>query len=247
MSLFDALFGSRDVGRFEFNIGTKKVDPRHAEWEMVVTTAQHFNDLLMRLRAFGLPVVGTIAGAGFTLGLNNKFAEVPDWTSAVVVSANAIGLLVLVPVLLWARGWGREPYAPLNGAERKMWWSVTLVALMMGAAFWSLVCANRIHLTHEHTLNAGPLILFFALAVLIVLYALDRFYYYKLLLGAVKRATDLEVGLGYEMTSTISGHIQPQHAASIITLLYYLPGMTSYVALLILVGLNPLIGTGAQS
>jgi hypothetical protein len=243
MSLFDAFRGGLESRRFELNIGTKKGDPRYDEWQMVVTTAQHFNDLLMRLRAFGLPVVGTIAGAGFTLGLNNKFADVPDWTSAVVVSVNAVGVSLLVVFLLFVRHWGSEQYSPLNAAEKTMWWSVVVVALGMAVAFWSLRCAGRITLTDEHALNAGPLILFFALAVLIVLYALDRFYYYKLLLGAVSRATELEEGLGYKMTRAISEHIQPQHAASIITLLYYLPGMTSYIALLILVGLNPLIGT----
>lgn len=227
----------------ELSVGADN-DPRRVEWLAVTTITQHFNDLLMRLRAFGLPLVGTIAGAGFTLGLNSEFARLSDWTAAVFVTANAALLVAIVPFLLWVRGWGSKGAEPLNGTERLMWWIPVAVAVAMAVAFWTLVCADRIDLTAKHTYKAGPLILFFALAVLVVFYALDRFYYFKLLLGAIARATELEKQLGFRTTATVSQYVLPQHAASIVTLLYFLPGIAGYVALLILVGLNPVIGSG---
>lgn len=216
-------------------------DAVHREWEIVISVAQHFNDLLMRLRAFGLPLLGTIAGAGLALGLNNSFARIPDWACAVFVGVNVVAVVFLVPFMLYGRKWVDDKKVEITTTEQVMWWSVPLLAVAMAIGFSYLCLSDTIDLTEHHTLNAGPLILFFALAVLIVLYIVDRFYYYKLLMGAVNRATTLEKKLGYEMTTTITEYIRPQEAASIITLLYFLPGVTGYVALMILVGFNPLI------
>jgi len=142
------------------------------------------------------------------------------------------------------RGWADKEKGeePLNLSEQLMWWFVVAVALAMAVAFWWLVAVDETDLSEQHQYTAGPLVLFFALTVLIVLYALDRFYYFKLLRGAVHRATELEDELGYKMTATISQWVLPQHAASIITLLYFLPGIAGYVAMLTLIGLNPIIG-----
>lgn len=216
-------------------------DTIRREWEIVVDVAKHFNDLLMRLRAFGLPVVGTIAGAGLTLGFNNSFGDVPDWASAVFVGVNALLVTLTVFFLLGVRGWARTGEVSLNHSEVIMWLTIPVVALLVAGGFGYLCWNDTIDLSKDHDLNAGPLILFFALSVLIVLYTVDRFYYFKLLMGAVDRATTLEAQLGYEMTPTITRFIEPQHAASIITFMYYLPGMAGYLALLLLVGFNPLI------
>ena len=37
------------------------------EWKVATENARHFNDLLMRLRTLGLPMVITIIGAGVAL------------------------------------------------------------------------------------------------------------------------------------------------------------------------------------
>jgi hypothetical protein len=214
-----------------------------AEWQAVIDVTKHFNDLLMRLRSFGLPVVGTVAGAGLTLGLNNKFGNIPDWSSAAFVGANAVGVTLLVPFLLIVRGWARKGQVRLTPSEIAMWTSVPVLALAMAGGYVYLCLSGAIDLKDKHSLNAGPLILFFALSVLVVLYALDRFYYFKLLMGAVNRAETLERELGYTMTRTISEFIEPQHAASIITLMYYVPGIAGYLALMLLVGFNPIIAT----
>jgi len=216
-------------------------DAAHREWEMVIGVAQHFNDLLMRLRAFGLPLLGTIAGAGLTLGFDKKVGTVPDWSSGAFVGMNAFAVTLVVPYLLYARKWARDKKVPFHVSEQILWWTVPAIALAALGGFVYLCASDAIDLKDEHAISAGPLILFFALAVIVALYAVDRFYYYKLLMGAVDRATELEGRLGYEMTPRITAFIPPQEASSIVTLLYYLPGVLGYIALVVLVAFNPII------
>ncbi len=220
------------------------------EWKMAVTLAQHFNDLLLRVRAFGLPLITTVAGAGFALGLRVEIRHVDEWIPAAGITGNGVLVTALLFFLLWRKGWGVAParaeHVALQGNlqfwEKNMWWCVGLVACAWVIAFWSLVWAGEIDIKASRSYSAAPIVLFFGLAVVISLYALDRFYYYKLLMGAVSRASELEQELGFRLTDTITNLTAPGQSATIVTLLYFLPGMKAYFLLLIFVVLNPAAG-----
>jgi hypothetical protein len=77
-------------------------------------------------------------------------------------------------------------------------------------------------------------IVLFALSLLLGLYGMDRFYYDKLLMGAVNRARHLEKQLGFTLTHTIRKTIPPQHARTLITTMYWLPALSAIVAIMVL-------------
>jgi len=65
---------------------------------------------------------------------------------------------------------------------------------------------------------------------------MDRCYYYKLLIGAVKRARELEDAepLKFSLTKTI-GEVTPlPHSKSLITTMYWLPALGALIAVVIL-------------
>lgn len=65
----------------------------------------------------------------------------------------------------------------------------------------------------------------FALSLLLGLYGIDRCYYYKLLIGAVKRADELERKLGFSLTRSISTMTPLKHSKNFITTMYWLPAL----------------------
>jgi hypothetical protein len=236
------------------------------EWKAVVAVMQQFNDLLMRLRSFGVPIVATLAGAGFALGLRAQITDIPIWVCGACSTSMAAVLWLMIPFLLRRPGWGdsadgsgkpptgfwnrlrwyvwgptgQERLDPcLHLWEKAMWYVPVMLSTGFTLAYWVLVLRGNFELSEKHTFSAAPLVLFFALAVLTALYVLDRFYYYKLLLGAVRRAVELEQALGYKMTETITVLTSPGQSAIAVTLLYFLPGTVAYLFLLVTVVFHP--------
>jgi hypothetical protein len=225
------------------------MSPAQLEWEMTMEVAQHFNDLLMRLRSFGLPLVVIVAGAAFGLSIDVQVQDVPNWAVAALLTANAI-VVALVLVFVWTRpGWGAaapdaEEYRIRGDVElhERLMWCLPLVFAAAGAAsYWWFAAVDRVDLTSEVDYSAGPMVLLLAVAILVVLYALDRFYYYKLLLGAVNRASQLEAQMQFRLTDTITGLTAPRQSATIVTLLYFLPGLVAYSIMLAFLIVNPAI------
>ena len=62
------------------------------EWKTAQENARHFNDLLLRVRAFGIPVVVTIMGGGVALGPRVLLPNIPVLWAFV----NAIGLTLAI-------------------------------------------------------------------------------------------------------------------------------------------------------
>ena len=64
------------------------------------------------------------------------------------------------------------------------------------------------------------------IVLLAALYALDRFYYFKLLVGAIRRTNELEESpeLSFQLTRRTTQSISQPHAATLMTLFYCLPG-----------------------
>ncbi len=87
----------------------------------------------------------------------------------------------------------------------------------MGLAGESLALSN----TSECSL--APAVLMVACMLLCGLYFLDRFYYYKLLLGAVSRAAELERALGFQLTTRTVAFMPRQRATVLLSLFYGIP------------------------
>jgi len=221
--------------------------PQYAEWEMALFVTQHFNDLLMRLRSFGLPLLVTVGAVGFALSLDRQMADVPNWAIAALLTTNASIVGLVLARLLRRPGWGVAPetakQCDIQGGlefwEQVMWCILLVFAVAAAGSYWGLASVDRVDLTAEQTLSAGAPVLLFGLTILIVLYALDRFYYYKLLLGAVNRASTLERQLQFRLTDTITALTAPHQSATIVTLIYFLPGIAAYSIMLALLVLNP--------
>lgn len=78
-----------------------------------------------------------------------------------------------------------------------------------------------------------PAVLSGALLLLIALYFTDRFYYYKLLVGAISRATELEEGLEFKVTARTTDFIPRREATNLVTLFYGIPAIILLIATLI--------------
>jgi hypothetical protein len=228
---------------------SSRTERRLREWQTAMQVAQHFNDLLMRLRSFGLPLLVTVGAVGFAFSLDRRVEQVPNWAAGAILSVNAVLMLAVVVLLLPREGWGRPSEEardyPIKGGlefwEKVMWCLPPVFAAATAVSYWLLVPFRPINLTEKEACSAGVPVLVFGLTVLVVLYALDRFYYYKLLLGAVNRSSELEKQLSFTLTDTITALTAPKQSATIVTLIYFLPGIAAYAILLILLVVNPTI------
>jgi hypothetical protein len=221
------------------------------EWQMTLQVAQHFNDLLMRLRSFGLPLLVTVMGLGVGLSFKYEIREVPGWATLAIVTANCLVVVPLTVLTSIRPGWGNPPKnwreghasdlpdGSLEFVERLMWACPPILAFITFLYFTCRV-GNNLSLLERHVTYSGSLpVLLFGLGLLLVLYTLDRFYYYKLLLGAVCRATEIESGFGIELTSRISSLINSSQSAAVVTFIYFIPGLIGYFVALALLLFHP--------
>ena len=137
------------------------------------------------------------------------------------------GLLVALEEFLRRRqGWGQPPNEaaayPLRGEVQDSEIFVWAVPLLMnlGAVvfFWYQFFHGETKLDKTTAYSAAVPVLLFELGILGALYLLDRFYYYKLLLGAVNRARDLEEVLGFRLSTAITDLTSPRQSAVVVTL-----------------------------
>ena len=94
-----------------------------------------------------------------------------------------------------------------------------------GTNLYNLISSKEPLLNNPATYSLMPIAILAAVVLLASLYIMDRFYYYKLLIGAVNRLAELEEGLGFEITARTSHFIPSEYATSIVTFFYCLPGI----------------------
>lgn len=208
------------------------------EWKMTYKASMHFNDLLMRLRTLGLPAVITIMGVGVAYAANTIALRMLTIQVGIVLSLLSIGLWVIVFWLF------RRPYFGKFRSDQKVhdiclwtiemvfWIIVPTATLIYTILFWVHKC--EVLCTFQN-IPLSTFILAFGLIMLLSFYILDRFYYYCLLIGAVRRLETIEDALHFEVSKTIT-EITPRHrSAAVITTLYFLPGIIGYIMLLSLI------------
>jgi len=212
------------------------------EWKTTMENARHFNDLLIRFRMLGLPMVITLAVAG--IAFSNIIQKISLWVWGVPCIALIIALLLSIAFIMHTiqkiKGVCSVDKEQRKGLEEKQkpplpfYWIEMLVWLMFISLFWWFSIGNIVNLvkggssiSFDNVSLFSPITItvFSSVVLLMALYFMDRFYYYKLLLGAVSRLLALEECLKFEVTVTTSKFIPGKYATNLVTTFYGLPGL----------------------
>jgi hypothetical protein len=205
------------------------------EWHAALETARHFNDLLIRLRGIALPV--TLSAAAFAAGadLSTTWSGVRvEW----LISAFGVGFVALA-LMLTVAFWQHRRGDPGRGEDLSAdpltleWMIYGLVALGPGVAACILVARRDAGDVAAPDLPVEIPLLAFAMVVATLVYLLDRYYYFRLLIGAAGRAEDIEKTLGFRLTSTVTTTTPSAPARLLITLLYVVPVMCGMAVLVV--------------
>jgi uncharacterized membrane protein len=211
------------------------------EWKVAMENARHFNDLLIRFRMLGLPMVTTLSVAAIASG--QFVTEIEMWKWVIPVIALCISISALT-ALSWhtiqklrfsykkaenkkEHEIKQEPPLPIYWFEFILWAIFVLIISIFSAVnIYDLVSSKEsLAFSNTATYSLVPIGLIVAVVLLIALYTMDRFYYYKLLIGAVSRLVVLEKSLGFKITDTTSEFVPRKYATNIITFFYSLPGI----------------------
>jgi len=121
----------------------------------------------------------------------------------------------------------QEPPLPIYWFEFFLWAIFVLIISIFAAVNIHDLASSKESLAFSNTATYSlvPIGLIVAVVLLIALYAMDRFYYYKLLIGAVSRLVVLEKSLGFKITDTTSEFMPRKYATNLITFYYSLPGI----------------------
>lgn len=229
------------VGKFGKNPAGKKLDMSNIEqnlleeYKIASENSRHFNDLLMRLRMLGLPSTMTIIGAGTVLLGSKLYIALPTgWVNSVGLFFGC-ALAAAMIGLFFRRDWKPDHQfpIPLYKLERATW------ALIFGTILlffgWALIRdCSTIGFNTEKIYPIGAFVMLVGLGLMASLYALDRFYYYPLLVGAVTRATELEHTLSFHLAERTSESIRQPNATRLITWFYAVPGYVGLLATLVI-------------
>lgn len=208
------------------------------EYKIASANAVHFNDLLLRLRMLGLPSTMTIVGAGTVLLGSKLYISLTTGILNVVGLSVGIILAIVMLLLFIRKDWRPDhPFpVPLYWEERISWMLVPLT--IIGSFTWALIRdCSAIGFATEKNYPLGAFVILIGIGLMASLYALDRFYYYKLLLGAVHRTVELEKVLSFHLSERISESIDQINATRLITWFYWVPGFFGLCASLVIIQL----------
>lgn len=198
------------------------------EWKYSMENARHFNDLLMRLRMLGLPIVITLAAGGFAASALDAEVVVQVWEVHIILLV--IALLALIGIGSHTinkqrkknLGKGELQFSPLEFVMWIVFFSILTIPLIN--AGMDLSESTSTYFSNQVGFTITTFALIGAVTLLIALYFMDRFYYYKLLIGSITRLTELEQSLGFRITCTTSECIPQKHSQVLVTLFYGIPG-----------------------
>lgn len=212
------------------------------EWKTSMENARHFNDLLIRFRMLGLSMVITLSVAGIAAG--GVISEIQLWKWSMPIIASIFAVIGLVTIL-WHTiqklvYFHKMKINPKEVEEKKeaplpllifelITWIIFLIPLCwfsISNIYGLINIKETFSFSNVAEYSLTPIALFAAVILLLSLYMMDRFYYYKLLLGAVSRLIVLEKSLEFEITECTSKFMPRSYATMLVTLFYCLPGIT---------------------
>lgn len=193
------------------------------EWDKARDACARFDDLIMKIRTFGLPLIATVVGAGSAFGTKGPRLDVPwEATFGLIVGIGLFFALSLAYVVSRTRAHAPSRALGLGAIEMFSLW---LIPACFGG--WAVGIALK---TPDSLLFPSPILTLGGL-LLFLIYLLDRFYYTALLLGAVGRARALEEQLNFKLSDAIT-EIAPPWTYTL------LPAAMYVVPVLILVNLG---------
>lgn len=202
----------------------------------MMATSRHFNDLLMKLRGLALPLVVGAGGVVTSAKLNGELPLVPLWV--LVLIPLALGVSGLLAVGLAAHhtpaGTSGGPSASAHSLE---WDGYRLAASMplltaVGMIGWA-ICVNGHSSAARVRVPLQIPLVFLAVLTAVTVYLLDRYYYFRLLIGAVLRAEALEHELGFGLTSSITEATPDIPSRLVVTALYGVPIIVGLLGLML--------------
>jgi hypothetical protein len=212
------------------------------EWKAALENVRSFNTLLLQLRGFGIPIVITIMGGGVAFASKIDIPTIPvKGASIILISIFFFLLVVIGAIYVGAKGGKNE-----KGEKReKGGTELTRLEIGEGAILclvpilgfgYSWGCYGAEYRGNTFAVTSPGVIgtILFALSLLLGLYGIDRCYYYKLLIGAVNRAKELEDTLRFSLTKTISTFTPLEHSKNVITTMYWLPALGALMVVVIL-------------
>ncbi|MFC1971261.1 hypothetical protein ACFLV0_04985 [Chloroflexota bacterium] len=216
------------------------------EWKVAMDNARHFNDLLIRFRMLGLPMVITLSVAGIAAA--RLVDNIELWKWAIPLLSTAFSLLGIASITwhttsklkmqrkqrIQKKKHEESQNSPLLFSVFELLSWIIFVSVITSYSVISLTTlvksGESISFLNVSNVSLTPLAIIAAVVLLVSLYSMDRFYYYELLIGAVSRLIALESSLKYNITETTSRFIPREHATNLITFFYGLPGITLLTA-----------------
>lgn len=216
------------------------------EWKVAMENARHFNDLLIRFRMLGLPMVITLAVAGIAAA--SLVEDIVVWKWGIPILSAVFAMFGIIAITWHTSGKiifrmkeklnkgnhekSQSPPLLFNLFELACWIIFTFILSWYSGSHLLILAENSESLSFSNvsSISLSPLALIAAVVLLVALYSMDRFYYYELLLGAVSRLSKIESSLNYSITDTTSRFIPRERATNLITFFYVLPGITLLVA-----------------
>lgn len=209
---------------------TARTQLRLEEWRGALDNARHFNDLLIRMRAFGIPIVVTVMGAGLGFATSVSLGPVSVMWASVVTLVLAMLLPIYVALFFRSECDSLRP-TWVEWVEMAILEGVLVAALVFTASRYGTVMFGN---GAQITFPVSMAVALFGLALLCGLYVMDRYYYFNLLVAAVTRARALECELEFSLTKTISDLTPIFAAKNVITTIYFLPAFGIIVTILVL-------------
>lgn len=170
---------SQVLALFDFVPFKKEVSPDDLPhvievWKKTVDVQQHFNDLELRIRNFAISLLVAVVGA-----------------AALVTKENIAIRVGLIPALLLGLGWLAAIEINLRSKEpskKRRYWSLVVAMLAAVAAILVRVLFDGPILN----VPVGSVIIAAGAVGWLAFYFMDKYWYHRLLYGAVKEGVELE-------------------------------------------------------
>lgn len=164
-------------------------------WKQSIDVQKHFNELGLKIRNTSITVLGAgLAATGFLVKENYILAINLQLYLPLLVSCSYAVLAISFPSTLYLS------YTSIFVKyfyNRGIKWAVLLNSLAVFTVFLILVyfLIEKDELPNKLEVNLGGVCLFALALVTCIFYLLDRYWYHKLLKGAVSHATSVETKL----------------------------------------------------
>ncbi|NHZ86144.1 MAG: hypothetical protein GWP19_09710 [Planctomycetia bacterium] len=193
-------------------------------WTKIISTQMHFNEMLIKLRTIGLSIVVTIWGASIYLFLDNTgktehYFQIPPYLFLGLYFILWFGISHFV--IRGVRNLKKQ--GTTSKTEIMMQRTIIVLPFLLWIYFvWAILndLINQVYVPN------GVVIALAGFLLLVCLYLLDRFYYFELLVGAVKRGEKIEKNYkGLNLSTQLSKRVKLRSAGKYVTLYYTIPGL----------------------